>query len=168
MSDYMKSCELNIPYPPVKTGGKNLFFASLLTNDYAGAISEMSAVSKYMFQRIVTSNKKIADTLNCISIVEMRHMEFLGEIIRDFGGNPRLAVQSGCNTAFWNAQYVCYDTDPRTYLKDNIANERAAIASYNTRIKQINDISVQKVLERIILDEEKHIKLFNALLDEYF
>ena len=168
MSDNMRSCELNIPYPEVKTGGNNLYYASLLTNDYAGVISEMSAVAKYIFQHLVTSNKKIADTVSCISVVEMRHMKFLGEIIRDFGGNPRLAVQSGCNTVFWNAQHIGYDTDPRTYLKDNIANEKAAIASYSNRINQINDIYVQKVLERIILDEKNHIGLFNALIDEFF
>jgi bacterioferritin len=168
MSDCLRRCELNIPYPPAKTGGKNLFYASLLTNDYAGTVSEMSAVSKYVFQHIVTANKKIADTLSCISIVEMRHLEYLGELIHNFGGNPRIAIQSGCNTAFWNAQYISYDTDPRSYLRENIANERAAIASYNTRINQINDIYVRKLLERIILDEENHIRLFHALLEEFF
>jgi len=167
MSDNMRNCELNIPYPVVKTEGKNLYFAALLTNDYAGVISEMSAVTKYVYQQIVTSNKKIADTIGCISIVEMRHMEILGEIIRDFGGNPRLAVQSGCSPVFWNAQNIGYDTNPRTYLKDNIANEKAAIASYNNRINQINDIYVKKVLERIILDENNHILQFCTLIEEY-
>lgn len=168
MNDCIRCCELNIPYPQVLTGGKNLFYASLLTNDYAGTVSEMSAVTQYIFQHIVTANRKIADTVKCISLVEMRHLEIISEIIHDFGGNPRFAVQYGCNAAFWSAQYIGYDTDPRSYLKENIANENAAIASYNTRISQINDIYVQKILERIILDEQNHIRLFSSLLQEFY
>jgi Mn-containing catalase len=163
----LRCCELNIPYPQAVTKGKNLYYASLLTNDYAGTVSEMSAVTKYVFQHMVTPNKKISDTVRCISIVEMKHLEIIGEIIHNFGGNPRFAVQYGCNAAFWSAQYVSYGTDPRSYLRENIAEERAAIASYGARINQINDIYVQKMLERIILDEENHIRIFTDLLEEF-
>lgn len=167
MNEYMKSCDLGIPYPPVKTEGKNLFYASLLTNDYAGIVSEMSAVSVYTYQHFVTVNRKIADTLKCIAIVEMRHMEFLGQLISSLGGNPRIAVQSGCNCSYWNAQYISYETNPKCYLKDNISGEKTAISNYRAHIKQINDKYVRTLLERIILDEEHHIKLFCAMLEEF-
>ncbi|MEA4894546.1 MAG: ferritin family protein [Oscillospiraceae bacterium] len=162
------SCELSIPYPPVRTDGKNLYFASLLTNDYAGTVSEMSAVTAYSFQHLVTYNQKISETVRCISIVEMRHFEMIGRLITQFGGNPRVAVQSGCKCAFWSAQYVSYESNPKLYLKDNITNEKAAIASYYNRINQISDRTAQELLKRIILDEENHIRLFNELIEEFY
>jgi len=166
MNENMQSCELGIPYPPAQTEGKNLFYASLLTNDYAGIISEMSAVTSYMYQHLISSNQKIADTIKCISLVEMRHLGFIGELISSFGGNPRLAVQSGCNSSFWSAHNISYETNPKCFLKENIASERSAVANYNVRMNQIHDVNVQSLLARIVLDEEHHIKLFMALLEE--
>lgn len=168
MNENIASCELDIPYPPLQTDGKNLYYASLLTNDYAGVVSEMSAVTGYMFQHLVTANKKISGTIKCISRVEMRHLGFIGELINLFGGNPRIAVQSGCKSTYWNAQYISYETNPKCFLKENIANEKAAIANYNIRTNQISDSSVQSILERIIQDEENHIRLFSALLEEFY
>lgn len=168
MNEHMSNCELPVPYPSVQTAGKNLYYASLLTNDYAGVVSEMSAVTGYMYQHFITSNAKIAHMLKCISIVEMRHLSFIGELITAFGGNPRIAVQSGCKSTYWNAQYISYETNPKCYLKENIANERAAIANYNIRMNQISDSFAKALLERIILDEENHIRLFSALLDEFY
>lgn len=168
MNETMRSCELRLPYPPAETQGKNLYYASLLTNDFAGIVSEMSAVTAYVFQHLATPNKKIADVLECISIVEMRHLGFIATLINAFGGKPRFAVQSGAKCCFWSAQSISYETNPRCYLKENIANERAAIANYKTRIKQISDSKVQALLSRIIQDEEHHIGLFTALLEEFY
>ena len=168
MNEHMSVCELAIPYPPLQIDGKNLYYASLLTNDYAGVVSEMSAVTGYVFQHLITANQKISDTIRCISHVEMRHLGFIGELINLLGGKPRFAVQLGCKSAFWNAQYISYETNPKYFLKENIANEKAAIENYYIRITQINDQSVQSVLSRIILDEENHIRLFNALLEEFY
>ncbi|MFB0921770.1 MAG: ferritin family protein [Oscillospiraceae bacterium] len=168
MNESKWSCELPIPYPILKTDGKNLYYASLLTNDYAGAVSEMSAVSAYIFQHFVTHNRKISETIRCISLVEMRHLGFIGELIADYGGNPRFAVQSGGRSSYWNAQYISYETNPKCFLKENISNEKAAIASYNNRINQISDKAVQELLKRIILDEENHIRLFSDLLEEFY
>ncbi len=168
MNENLRSCELPIPYPMLKTDGKNLYYASLLTNDYAGAVSEMSAVSAYIFQRLLTHNQKISETLRCISLVEMRHLGFIGKLISDYGGNPRFAVQSGSRSTYWNAQYINYETNPKCYLKENISNEKLAIASYNNRINQISDRPVQELLKRIILDEENHIRLFTDLLEEFY
>ncbi len=164
----MRSCELPIPYPPLKTNGKNLYYATLLTNDFAGAISEMSAVTAYSFQHLVTNIHKISETIKCISLIEMRHLEIIGKLISNYGGNPRLAVQAGYKSTYWNAQYISYETNPKHYLKENIVNEKVAIASYNNRISQISDRSVQELLERIILDEENHIRLFTDLLEEFY
>ncbi|NCC68779.1 MAG: bacterioferritin [Clostridia bacterium] len=160
------NCYLDIPYPTVTTQGRNTAYAALLSNDLAGQVSEMTAVTQYIFQHVISVNEKISKVMQCISIVEMRHYEFLSELIRDFGGNPKIAVQNGCSQVFWNAQYVDYCCDPKIFLKNNITAETAAITNYTRRIGQICDNSARAVLERIILDEEHHRKIFYELLAE--
>ena len=166
MSVYSAVCNLSVPYPPIKTNGKNMYYASLLTSDFAGTTSEMSAFSEYTYQQIISSKPKVSNILHGISKIELYHMQTLGELIILLGGNPRLAVQSGCNCIFWNAQNISYESNPKIFLKDNISAEKATIANYRTRINQINDINVKRILERIILDEEHHVKLFSILLKE--
>ena len=165
MNEHMICCELQLPYPPIRTDGKNLYYASLLTNDYAGVVSEMSTSLVYMFQHFVTAKQKISDTLKCIAQVEMRHFGLIGELIGAYGGNPRYSVQSGSKSNFWNAQNIGYETNPKLFLKENIVNEKASIVNYNIRMNQINDKHVHVLLERIILDEQNHIKVFNTLLE---
>lgn len=160
------NCRLDIPYPEVRTEGKNASYAALLSNDFAGQVSEMSAVSQYIYQHLVTPDEKISETVECISIVEMRHFEMIGKLIYQLGGNPLIASQNNCTVRFWTAQYINYCADARCYLKINIENEEKAIANYLKRIKQINDTYIRAVLERIILDEEYHIKIFSQLLNE--
>lgn len=166
MKERLGDCMLDIPYPEIKVCGKNPHYAALLTEDYAGQTSELSAIFTYLFQKFVCVNEKVSETMDCIAMVEMHHMVFLGEIITMLGGCPRIGVQTGCNVRFWSGQYLNYDTNPRRFLKQNIAQERVAIASYRKRIDQICDRFVREVLERIILDEEHHIKLFMELLEE--
>ena len=163
----MEGCELSIPYPPIQVSGKSQYFAALLTNDYAGVVSELSAATTYSFQRFVSKGEGLGETLHCISIVEMRHLAILGRLVALLGGNPRFAVQSGTNCIFWNAQNICYENRPRLYLKQNITTEQAAIDSYRLRLRQISDPHIRAIIERIILDEERHIELFSALLNEY-
>ncbi|NLH00378.1 MAG: rubrerythrin family protein [Clostridiales bacterium] len=167
MGEIQRMCELRIPYPPPKAEKKNILYASLLTNDYAGIISEMSAVSVYTYQHIATPYGRISEVLRCISAVEMRHMKMLGSLIVSLGGNPRIAVKLGRGYNYWSSQCISYETNPRIYLREDLACERAAITSYKLRITQIDDNAVRKVLERIILDEERHVELLTALCNEF-
>lgn len=168
MSMNANCCRLDIPYPPVKTTGKCQNAASLLTNDYAGPVSEMSSISAYTFQHIANGDEELKNALGCIAMVEMHHFEMLGQLIKEFGGCPRIGMrQSGCGWRYWTAQYVSWETEPAAFLRENIRNERAAIACYTARIAQIDDECAKKVLERIILDEQHHISIFTGFLNRY-
>lgn len=157
---------LDLPYPPAKADGYNLYFASLLTNDFAGPVSEFSAISDYTFQSFVAGNQQVASLVAGIARIEMQHLQLIGQLIVSLGGNPRFAVQSGCKTNFWNGRLTNYCTMPRDFLHKDIANERAAIENYRRRLEQIADSGVHAVLERIILDEEHHIVLYGQMLAE--
>ncbi len=160
-------CRLNIAYPPVKTQGRNLRYAAILSDDYAGTVSEMTAVTQYFYQHLIIedSNEQLAAALECISIVEMHHLDMIGKLITDFGGDPQFRVMNRKNKAFWSGRYPLYLKNPQRFIKADIQSEQQAIRNYRLNISQIDDIYVKKVLERIILDEENHIKIFESFLN---
>lgn len=44
----VKPIMMDLPYPPVQVEGKNQVYANLLSIDYCGAVSEMSAITQYI------------------------------------------------------------------------------------------------------------------------
>jgi bacterioferritin len=52
-------------------------------------------------------------------------------------------------------------------LAADIAGEWAAIAYYRDHQQRIADPYIKELLERIILDEYHHIKLFNDVMRKY-
>ncbi len=162
-------CVLNIPYPPAEVKEKNPYYARLLLNNYAGQNGEMTAITLYLYQHLITEKcyEELSDSLECISIVEMRHLEMLGELISKLGGNPLFRTQNQGRSIYWSGKFVSEIQDPRRFLMKNIEAENIAIRDYKTRVCQINDPLVQNLLERIIKDEEHHITIFRRYLDEF-
>ncbi len=159
----MEGCrqyDLNLPYPEV-SGGPDPNTVVLLQEDYAGIISEMSAVNQYMFQYLLLSenNYSFAEALKCIADNEAWHKQLLGRAIVRLGGTPILAATN----TYWCANYISYDQDPRRMILANINVEYAAIYNYRWHIQMTSNDSVKRLLERIILDEELHIRLFSEM-----
>lgn len=160
----MPECQkykLDLPYPKV-SGGPEPQTVQLLQEDYAGVTSEMTASSQYMYQHFLLNeqNQKLSEALECIAITEMRHKEMLGRTIARLGGIPAFAAANG----YWCANFVNYEQDPLRMILANIQSEYAAIYNYRWHIQLISNDSVKQLLERIILDEELHIRIFNELL----
>ncbi|MDD2627900.1 MAG: manganese catalase family protein [Clostridia bacterium] len=82
-----------LPYPEIKVEGKNSYYAGLLLDDYAGDISECTAIFLYIFQHMYNSKiyKEYAEILRNIAIVEMIHLELLGEAIMQLGTTPKFS-----------------------------------------------------------------------------
>ncbi len=156
---------VNLPYPEVESGPDNRRTVLLLMEDYAGMVSELSAITQYVYQHIVLEDaaEEVSEVMRHISIIEMKHLELLGEAILKLGGNPMYASRG----RFWNARNVSYVTRVREVLNENINGENSAIRQYRRHIEQTANQSVKRLLERIILDEELHIRIFNALLEKY-
>ena len=160
----MRECqqyEIKLPYPEV-TGGNDPFTVELLKEDYAGIVSEMTALCQYMFQHLLLTENgySFARELECIAITEMRHKDLLGTAIVRLGGTPIFATTN----TFWCANYVDYVEDPKRMILSDIKGEYAAIYNYRCHIQLTPNASVKRLLERIILDEEMHIRLFNEML----
>jgi bacterioferritin len=56
-----------------------------------------------------------------------------------------------------------YACEPARILRNALAGEEAAVRLYKELIRNICDKYVREILERIILDEEAHIKIFREM-----
>lgn len=159
-------CTVAEPYPNWEIREPNLAYARLLSGPYAGQGGELSSILQYLYGKTVCKNRKpamLSDIFSYIAEVEMHHLEILGALIRDFGGAPRF--QSERRNAF-SAVGLEYDTNPDKLLAAAWKEERNAAAVYRRLAGQIREESAVRVLERILMDEECHEKIFRELMSD--
>ena len=148
------------PYPTVDKGS-DPNTVKMLKEDFAGAVSEMTAVSQYVYQNILsTDNKAFANAILQIGIVEMSHLDMLGDAILALGGNPTF----GNGTVFWQGKLVNYARTLPEMLRADIESESQAIANYERHAAGTNNSSVRALLKRIIQDEQLHVRFFRETL----
>lgn len=148
------------PYPMVGQGS-DPGTIKLLKEDYAGAVSEMTAVAQYIYQNILSvDNDSFANAILQIAIVEMSHLDMLGDAILALGGNPTF----GNGSIFWQPSSVNYSRTLPEMLMANINSESQAIANYEAHASQTGNADVKALLERIIQDEQLHLRFFQETL----
>ena len=154
----LKQFAVDTPYPEIVVE-KNLADGRLLMPSYGGNASEITAIMTYSFQHFICPIKEVSEVVAGISTTEMRHMELLGEAIVNLGGYPIIGGRT-----YWNGSFVNYTLDTKRFLQQNILAEETAILNYERTILNLSQDSLKRMLERIILDEELHIKIFKELL----
>ncbi|MBD5135572.1 MAG: rubrerythrin family protein [Lachnospiraceae bacterium] len=160
---------MDLPYPPIQVCRKNQVYADLLSIDYCGSVSEMSAITQYINNENRLSCEKcpIAKTILGIAMAEMMHLQKLGELVFLLGGNISfIAKQSNGRRRMWTPEYLNIPENVKGMIMADIESEKAAINQYKMHIKMINDEYVNAVLERIIKDEEYHIMLLQSLMKD--
>lgn len=165
----VKPIMMELPYPPIQVREKNQSYANLLSVDYCGSVSEMSAITQYINNENRLSCEKcpIAKTILGIAMAEMVHLQKLGELIFLLGGNIDFsAKQTNGRQKMWTPAYLTIPGNVKKMILADIESEKAAINQYNMHIKMIKDDYVNAVLARIIKDEEYHIMLLQVLLKE--
>lgn len=157
------------PYPELRVMGQNSYYAQLLLEDYAGKVSETTAIMQYVHHHMemeaIPSWQDVADLEHGISVIEMEHLEMLGQTILLLGATPRY-----CDSLQqpWTPQYIEYqDFNPCAQLRSDIQGEEDAIRQYQAHIQMIQDPHIQALLTRIIKDEEHHIQLFSEQLARF-
>ena len=155
------------PYPSIQVECPNPEYARLLLDDYAGMVSEMTAINQYLFHHFDMPQElaDVAQMLEDVAIVEMHHLEILAELINLLGQPPMYMDGQGL---FWNASYVPYLTGcPCEQLKSDIQAEQIAIETYRRHMELIDDRYIKEILARIIMDEELHLHLFSEAYKTY-
>ncbi len=158
---------LNIPYPKVMVEEKNPYYADLLSQDYAGNDGELGAILLYSYQHFdkFKTNEELSKILSEIAIVEMRHLELLGETIRLLGKEPiykTCEAQRG-DCVMWTTSSLDYTTNLKELLKEDIKVEICAIKNYKHHKRLIKDKYIKTLIDRILLDEVRHLEIFNKL-----
>lgn len=165
----VKPAMVDLPYPSIQVREKNQKYANLLSMDYCGSVSEMSAITQYTNNENRMSCEKcpLAKTILGIAMAEMIHLQKLGELIHLLGGNiDFVARQSNGRQKMWTPAYLTIPENVEKMIWADIESERSAINQYKIHMKAINDEYVNAVLARIIKDEEYHIMMLQAVMEE--
>lgn len=160
---------MDLPYPPIQVKERNQAYANLLSIDYCGSVSELSAITQYINNenRMTSERCSLAKTILGIAVAEMIHLQKLGELIFLLGGKIDFTAKyRDGRQKMWTPQYLAIPENIREMLLTDIEDEEDAIEQYNIHIKMIDDNYVNAVLARIIKDEEYHIMILRALLAE--
>lgn len=165
--DFNDNCSLELPYPKIEVFDKNPNYADLIKKSYAGTISELTAVTQYTYQGLITKNM-IGNILRKIAEVEMHHLEILGELIVALGENPDFSINKKDKKLNWSSKFICTSDSIKEMLLEDIKNEKEAIHQYRKTANLIDDENIIAILNRIILDEELHIKLLTNLYEREF
>lgn len=163
----VKPIMVDLPYPETSVRATNQNYANLLSNDYCGPVSEMSAITQYINNenRLFRERCPLAKTLLGIAMAEMIHLQKLGELIFLLGGNVEFtAKQQSGRQWMWTPSCLDIRDGAGNMIRANIEAEKGAINQYRMHMKMIKDDCVNAVLGRIIMDEEYHIMILQALL----
>ena len=154
------------PYPSIQVAAPNIAYAQLLAASLASARSELTAITQYTYFSWVLDTEwaQLCTVFRNIANVEMRHLDLLGRTITALGGNPMFRAFPYKRPAFWSSGVLQYQSHIEKVLHISIAGEQEAIDGYQHLSKLIQDQSVIDLLQRIIVDEEIHLHLFQQYL----
>ncbi|MHB1420077.1 MAG: ferritin family protein [Bacillota bacterium] len=163
-------CHAQNPYPSAMMPAHNVRIATLLLNAFGSSASEMTAVAQYIHHHLTIEEKDVANMELCIALVEMFHMEMIGEMIESLGGNPKYRNP---NKFYWTGGNVGYGDTLCSKLSADILAEEEGIAGYESLIRDIRDVDgpaatyVIECIERIIEDERSHLYCFKSAYNKY-
>lgn len=165
----VKPIMVDLPYPPVQVREKNPAYANLLSTDYCGGVSEMSAITQYINNENRLSSVKcpLAKTILGIAMAEMIHLQKLGELIFLLGGDINFTAKFGNGKQkMWTPEYLTIPGHIGKMILADIESEKAAINQYKMHMNVIKDDNINAVLSRIVQDETYHIMILQALMKE--
>jgi rubrerythrin len=131
------------------------FYAS-----YKGANghSELDTIHMYITQEVMF--EEIGETMMGIAMVEMKHLDKLGDLIADLGG---VVAQRN------DTSQIRYGTTAAEAVALAIEGEKAAIREYEGLVERVSALPqnpttkyVLSLLAKLIADERYHVSLFEA------
>lgn len=166
--DYEMECNaaVNLPYPPIQPESSCQEYAYAMLSNVGSSNSEMSAICLYFYNSIIL-NPDYAEFARCfhkISIVEMHHLNIFAAFAHKMGLDPRLWSAEDGKECYWTPSYNNYPRLIREVIENSVKGELDAIQKYSRQAKIIKDKNIVENLNRIILDEQHHIELFNKML----
>ena len=153
------------PYPPIKAESGNPAYARVMLDNIGGSNSEMSAISLYVFNHLITGyNPDVSAVFHKVSIVEMHHLEIFGKLAQQLGrGSRGCGPEHGCEGRYTGPPATTSIPEICGLMRNVIDGEKAAISKYQHQISYIRDENITENLRRIILDERLHVEIFEKV-----
>ncbi|MGN0666181.1 MAG: ferritin family protein [Huintestinicola sp.] len=154
------------PYPEIRVESENKALASRISELYAGKDSELTAISRYVYQSIIFKDTyaEFAEIFLTIARAEMHHLHMLGRLVFLLGGDPVFCTEHRGKSACWNGEYSVSPRDIAAAVVTDLSDEQKAYASYISLARQAGDKYVFAVLTRIALDEMIHAAALRSIL----
>ena len=127
----------------------------LLNEDFVG---EIEATLIYVRNAFIMDQCDPSRVTEEIAVDEMRHMNWLAELIVKRGGKPSME----------HKELDFGGDDLKSQLERQIALETEGIERYKQQIDAINDAEVVGVLKHILDEEKRHRKEFRMRLERIF
>ncbi|MDR0864631.1 MAG: hypothetical protein LBO74_06830 [Candidatus Symbiothrix sp.] len=125
--------------------------------------SEMNAIIQYISQESLWED--IGEMMMGIAMVEMKHLDKLGDLIIDLGGD--------ITSQKYETTFVGYGKSTEDAIRLGIKAEKETIEEYNKIIDKIKPLPQNETTEfclallaKLIADEQFHVNLFEAWLKE--
>lgn len=153
--------KINKPYPKIEVSAPNETYGLMILDNVGGMNSEISAISQYLYDHAITGQKflELKKTFLNISMVEMHHLDIFMELSLKLGMDPRLWSCHDDQRIYWSPSYLNYPNHLVDVLHYAIENECQAINKYMYQAQIIKDANIVAILERIIEDEQLHVKI---------
>lgn len=153
--------KINKPYPKIEGIECNEEYGLMILDNVGGMISEMSAVSQYLYDHTIATSDflELKKTFINISMVEMHHLNIFMELALKLGVDPRLWSCQNDQCYYWSPSYLNYPNQLDNVLQTAIDNEYQAINKYMYQSQVIRDSQIIAILKRIIEDEQLHVKI---------
>lgn len=113
---------------------------------YADLQGEHMAIVQYLLHAYAMGETDVAFEIEAISREEMRHWDWLSELVVELGGKPALE----------RAPFLGVTPNFEQNMRFDIQAEQGAIDLYRKHIEAIEDPKIRLVLSRILSDEESH------------
>lgn len=164
----MKPLVCDLPYPSVDLLTKDIRSGNIISFAYATMRGEITATLQYVYHHFYLSgiNEDDAQTLMCIAIAEMKHIDILGEAMLKLGVSPKY-VQCPNTKTYYDTSMVSQSTTPQKMLMDDIQGELNAIADYKKMLFVLKNEQVEAIIQRIILDEQLHLETLKKMMERY-
>lgn len=159
---------VDLPYPPIWTESRRPEYAYAMLSNVGSSNSEMTAVSLYFYNSVILhpDYADFARRFQKIGIVEMHHLDIFANLAFQMGLDPRLWSVKNRRKCYWTPAYNHYPCEIREVIENSIQGEVAAINKYTRQAEIICDPNIVEILNRIILDEQRHIEIFHRMLED--
>ena len=157
---------VEIEYPSLVNEKQNKKTARILGETFMGGHSELKSIFQYAchyFNFKKFGEEKSANVFLGILLCEMNHMEILGELLLKLGANPVYYLPIPLFNDFLLRQ-VNFNKTKRKMVLEMISAEMVSIERYKKIVNNVSSDITRAVIERIILDEELHVKVLKELL----